>query len=154
MAKRKRVKCPKCGFENLPEARYCSSCREELGVDVRAVGGRFEGLTLLHLVGSFYVLVSLVFNEVVRASLFFMVPYLVSGVLGLVCAWGFSHWSSIKVKGLVKLLSVISVGVGLIGTFLLFVIGLDLKGIVGPAWLIFLVSAWKLWRDWIRLGRG
>jgi hypothetical protein len=40
-----------------------------------------------------------------------------------------------------------SIALGLAGTLTLFLIGLGLRGIVGPAWLIFVINAWKLWKN-------
>jgi hypothetical protein len=150
-----KVKCLKCGFENLPGAKYCSNCGEKLvaPVPVQAFGG-LEGLFILHLVGSLYVLTSLVFNAVVRASLFLAIPYLASGVLGLFSAWTFQGWSSGRSRGWrrwVKLVSATSIALGFGGTLALFLIGLELKGVVGPAWLIFLINARELWKNRFRV---
>jgi uncharacterized protein (DUF983 family) len=151
MKVKEKVKCLKCGFENFPGAKYCSNCGEKLAapVSVKALEG-LEDLFTLHLVGSLYVLTSLVFNAVVRASLFLAIPYLASGVLGLVSAWTLHSLSSGKShrwRRWVKLASAMSIALGLAGTLTLFLIGLGLRGIVGPAWLIFVINAWKLWKN-------
>jgi hypothetical protein len=41
----------------------------------------------------------------------------------------------------------VAVAVGFAVTFLVFWMGLDIKGVFGPGWVIFAVAAWKLWRD-------
>jgi hypothetical protein len=76
--KKPGIACGKCGFENRSGAKYCLNCWKKL--DVSAESARtlrsFEGLSLLHLTGSVYVLVSVLFNELVRISLLSLAPYL------------------------------------------------------------------------------
>jgi hypothetical protein len=80
--KPKRVKCPKCGFENLPDASFCSGCGARLKPFPAEVKGRFEALSLLLLVGSVYLFVSLAVNVIMQVLLF-DVPSFVSAVLGV-----------------------------------------------------------------------
>jgi hypothetical protein len=137
------MSCSKCGYKkNPPEAKYCLNCGAKLSAS--SIVQPLDGLFYLHLVGSSYLLTSLVFNSVVRASIFLAIPYLVGGILGLISANELRRASR---RRFVKILSASSVALGLVGTLMLFLIGMELRGIVGPAWLIFLINAWKLWRD-------
>jgi hypothetical protein len=46
-----------------------------------------------------------------------------------------------------KIVSPLAIALGLASTLTLFLLGLTIRGIVGPAWIIFLINAWALWRD-------
>jgi hypothetical protein len=50
-----------------------------------------------------------------------------------------------------KIISLLAIMLGLASTFILFLIGLGIRGVIGPAWIIFLVNAWILWRERRRL---
>ena len=69
------VACGKCGFVNPSGAKFCLECGKSLAVSVGSDGG-FESLSLLHLVGSVYVLVSVLFNEVYRLEPVFLAAFL------------------------------------------------------------------------------
>jgi len=141
------IKCRKCGFENPPNFKFCGNCGEKL-VEVEAAP-RFEGLALLHITASIYLIISLIFNAVVQASPAFIIPYIISALLGLYAGYSF-HMG--RIGKYLKIASVIAIILGLASTFILFLIGLGmLRGVVGPAWIIFLISAWTLWKTRKRL---
>lgn len=137
----REVKCPKCGYGNPDEAIFCLKCGAKLGV---ADGGAFEGLVFLHLAGSLYVLLSAALNALVQASTVILALYIVPGVLGLYVAYTLHTRRAVRWT---KFLSLTTVTLGLVGTLLLFIIGLRIRRVVGPAWIIFLITGWKLWRD-------
>lgn len=158
------VVCGKCGVRNAPVAKYCSNCGGELLAPAELAFSGLDGLSLVHLAGSLYVLVSALFNWNVDrdlykllvgsdnlASVLLLVPYLVTGGLGLIASYEFGVWSRVKMRKLVVLISATATAVGLGSTFALFYLGLAYLGfslqLVGPAWVIFLVNAWKLWTD-------
>lgn len=133
--------CPKCETKNPENAKFCNSCGARLQVVVK---GGFEGLVALHTVAALYVLLSVTFNRLVQASPIFLSLYVVAGVLGLGGAYALNAG---KIKTWTKFLSLAMVVVGIVGTTLLFILGLTIEGVVGPAWVIFLATAWKLWQD-------
>jgi len=136
------IKCKKCGFENPPNFKFCGNCGEKL-VEAEAVP-RFEGLALLHITASIYLIISLIFNAVVQASPAFITPYIISALLGLYA--GYRFYTGRTGKHL-KIVSAIAIILGLASTFILFLVGLGmLRGVIGPAWIIFLISAWTLWK--------
>ncbi len=75
------AKCKECGFENPSNLKFCGNCGAKLGAIAETP--KFEGLAILHITASAYLLTSLVFNALVQASLMFIVPYIVSALLGL-----------------------------------------------------------------------
>jgi len=46
-----------------------------------------------------------------------------------------------------KIISSLAIITGLASTSILFLIGLGIRGVIGPAWIIFLVNAWVLWKE-------
>ncbi|MFQ5950853.1 MAG: zinc ribbon domain-containing protein [Candidatus Geothermarchaeales archaeon] len=132
--------CPKCDFRNPERAQFCLSCGTKLVVEAVVL----EGLAYLNMAAGVYVLASVVFNTLVRASFLFLGPYLVSGGLTLYVAYALRKG---KVASWTKYAAVVGVGIGLVATFLMFLVGLALEGIVGPMWLVFLLLMWKLWKD-------
>ena len=142
--------CGKCGHENPPGAKYCLNCGKKLGGAVEPGVRSFEGLSLLHLTGSAYVLISVLFNELVRQTVFF-VPYLATGLLGLAAAYEFHNWPNVERKRLITAVSLLTIALGFGATFVLFLLGLTVHGVIGPAWVIFLINGWKLWTDRHRL---
>jgi uncharacterized protein (DUF983 family) len=135
-----RVKCPECGFENLVNASFCSGCGCSLKPTVK---GQFEALYILLLVGSIYLFISLVFNELMQVPLF-AGPSFVSVVLGIYASYRLSKGGI--GRGVVAA-SAIAIGVGFVTTFFVFLLGLDIKGVFGPAWVIFLAAAYRLLKD-------
>ena len=142
------VVCGKCGFVNPSGAKFCLDCGKRVVVSVRSAGG-LESLSLLHLVGSVYILVSILFNEVYRLEPVFLGAFLVVGFLGLVAAYGFYAWSriTVKMRRLVKAVSLVTIALGFSVTFMLFYLGLGVSGVIGPVWVVFVVAGWKLWVD-------
>lgn len=141
-----RVKCRKCGFENPANLKFCGNCGARLSITIEAP--KFEGLALLHITASVYLLISLAFNALVQASLIFIIPYIASALLGLYA--GYELYIG-KVEKWLKIISALAIIIGLASTFLLFWIGLEIKGVIGPAWVIFLINAWILWKERARL---
>ena len=139
----RRVKCAKCGFENLVNASFCSGCGARLKPFPAELKGRLEALSLLLLVGSAYLVVSLIFNVIFQVAVFAILS-IVSVVFGVYACYGlyrgrFGRW--------VLASSIVAVAFGFAVTALVFWIGLDVKGVFGPGWVIFAAAAWKLWKD-------
>jgi len=105
--------------------------------------GRFEALSLLLFVGSAYLIVSLIFNVIYQVAIFAILS-IVSVVFGVYAGYGLYRG---RFGRGVLASSVAAVAFGFAVTFLVFLMGLDVKGVFGPGWVIFLVAAWKLWRD-------
>jgi hypothetical protein len=131
------VKCGKCGSQNPTNLKFCGNCGSRikqawLGSEFLAT--RFEALALLHVTGSIYLLISLIVNALVQATYLFYVPYAIAALLGLYAGYGFYEG---KLNRNVRVASITSNLVGLVSTFLLFVVGLEVRGVVGPAWVIF-----------------
>jgi hypothetical protein len=139
-------KCRKCGFDNPPNLKFCGNCGARLDAAVEIP--RFESLALLHITASAYLLISLVFNALVQASLIFTVLHTASGLLGLYAGYEFYTGKAGK---RVKIISASAIIIGLASTFILFLIGLGIRGVIGPAWVIFVINAWMLWRERGRL---
>jgi hypothetical protein len=136
------VRCGKCGFENPPDLKFCGNCGASLSVVLETP--RFEGLALLHIAGSLYLLLSLAFNALVQASPAFIILYASSALLGLYAGYRFYTGRASKY---LKIVSPLAIALGLTSTSILFLLGLAIRGVIGPAWIIFLVNAWALWRD-------
>jgi hypothetical protein len=105
--------------------------------------GRFEALSLLLLVGSAYLIVSLAVDMIYQVMVFAILA-IVSVVSGVYAGYGLYRG---RLGRGVLASSVVAVAVGFAVTFLVFWMGLDVKGVFGPGWVIFAVAAWKLWRD-------
>ncbi len=134
------IKCGKCGFRNPRNLKFCGNCGTRirsawLGSDFLAT--RFEALALLHLTGSIYLLISLMVNALVQATYLFYFPYISSALLGLYAGNGFLKG---QISGRLKAASLTAALVGLVSTFLLFIVGLEVRGVVGPAWAIFAIT--------------
>jgi hypothetical protein len=136
------VSCEKCGFENPPGLKFCGNCGARLSSSLEIA--RFEGLALLHIAGSLYLLLSLASNALVQASPAFITLHASSALLGLYA--GYRLYTGRAGKYL-KIVSPLAIALGLASTLTLFLLGLTIRGVVGPAWIIFLVNAWALWRD-------
>lgn len=136
------VRCGKCGFENPPDLKFCGNCGARLSVVLETP--RFEGLALLHIAGSLYLLLSLAFNALVQAIPAFIILHASSALLGLYAGYRFYTGRASKY---LKIVSPLAIALGLTSTSILFLLGLAIRGVIGPAWIIFLVNAWALWRD-------
>ena len=100
-------------------------------------------MSLLLLVGSAYLVVSLIFNVIYQVMVF-AIPSIVSVILGIYACY--ELYRGKFGRGVVAS-SVVAVALGLGVTALVFWMGLDVKGVFGPGWVIYAVAAWKLWRD-------
>lgn len=109
----------------------------------RLARARASALELLHLTGSFYVIASAVFNLAVQRMGPILLFSVVSGFFGFVA---FLMFHGRQIDELVRFLSVSAVVGGLVVTFWAFYVGLELKGVEGPGWVIFLLIVWELWR--------
>ena len=134
------VKCSKCGYENASGLKFCGKCGAKLGPNPSK--GSLEGLAALHIAASLYLLLTVAFNSLVQASLLFIAPYMISGVAGLYLGYEFHRG---KMGGRLKVASALTIAIGLSATSVLFIIGLYAQGVIGPAWILFLVNAWWLW---------
>ncbi|MEM2872941.1 MAG: zinc ribbon domain-containing protein [Nitrososphaerales archaeon] len=149
------IKCKKCGFENPANVKFCGNCGAKLSAIVEA--NKFEGLALLHITGSAYLLISLISsyslisifsNALVGERNTLMILYLASGLLGLYAGYEFYIG---KISKYLKFISALVIIIGLVSTSLLFWAGLVVMGVIGPAWIIFLINAWMLWKERKRL---
>ena len=144
------IKCAKCGFDSPSEGKFCPNCGARLVVASAALEKGFDSLAFLHFAGAAYLLITAAANSLVQASLLFLIPYILVGVLGLVVCW--QLWSGRLIMRWTKGLSLIVVIVGIAVTVSVYVIGLGrLQGLIGPAWVIFGLNGWALMRDWRRL---
>jgi hypothetical protein len=146
------IKCRKCGFENPPNFKFCGNCGEKL-IEERPAGveaaPRPEAPALLHITASIYLIISLIFNAVIQASPALITPYALSAMLGLYAGYRFYQG---KTGRHVKIISAAAIIIGLASTFTLFLIGVSmLRGVIGPAWIIFIINAWTLWKARKRL---
>jgi hypothetical protein len=134
------LKCPKCGFENPSGIRFCGNCGQELKPAVRSK--YVEALVFLQVATSLYFLISIAFNKIVQSFPFFLISYAAVGLAGIYIGaqlhrGGGGSW--------LKLASAISIALGLGVSSYLFILGLMVGGVVGPAWVLFIVCAWLLW---------
>ena len=107
----------------------------------------------MHVTGSAYLLISLIFNPLVQflvlTEIIYSIPYIASALLGLYAGYEFYMG---KISKYLKMISVLAIVLGLASTIFLFWIGLEiLSGIIGPAWVIFLINAWMLLKERARL---
>jgi hypothetical protein len=133
--------CTKCGAENLENAKFCNNCGVVLKI-ARKVG--FEDLITLHMLAAFYSLLSAAFNSLIQATSLLWELYLATGALGIYCAYALNAGI---IKRWTKFVSLTMIVVGLAGTTLMFLIGLGMRRVVDPGWIIFLVIGWKLWQN-------
>ena len=137
-----KVKCPRCGFENPAGMKFCGNCGAKLKTAV--IQPEFKALELLHVTGSIYLLVSLIFNSLVQASQMLTILYAASALLGLYAAYKLHRGDS---DGSLKLASILASIIGLSATSFTFLIGLNVKGVIGPAWVIFAVTIYTFLRE-------
>lgn len=143
--------CGKCGFRNPAGAKFCLNCGKSLVVSAPLPSVSFDGLSLLHFTGSAYILISVLFNELYKASVVFLGIFVAIAIMGFGLAYGFYSWKKVTRRKVVQAVSGVTIVLGFVSTFILFFLGLNVSGIVGPAWIIFLVTGWKLWADRNRL---
>jgi uncharacterized protein (DUF983 family) len=140
-SREERAKCAKCGFENPPNAKFCSNCGAKL---VRAVERHFEASALLLAVGSAYLIVSLAVNVIYQVSVFAVIS-IVSIASGLYGAYRLYHGKPSRGSLISSVIAIIS---GLAVTLWVFALGLGIRGVFGPGWVIFVAAGLKLWADW------
>ncbi len=149
------IKCKKCGFENPEGLKFCGNCGAKISAIVEV--HKFEGLALLHITASVYLLISIISsynllsvfsNALVGERNTFMILYFVSALLGLYAGYEFYIG---KISKYLKIISALAIIIGLVSTSLLFWAGLVVMGVIGPAWIIFLINAWMLWKERKRL---
>lgn len=141
---RKRIKCPKCNFDNLPNSKYCSNCGARLTpISISEVKNKFEALYLLLITGLAYLIISLAVNAIMQI-ITFALPTIISIILGLYS--GYMLYKGKFGKGPFTSL-IISVTIAFIITMIIFYLGLGIRGVFGPGWVIFLTIIWKLWKD-------
>ncbi len=134
------LRCPKCGFENASGIKFCGNCGAELKVDVRS--GYVEALAWLQIATSLYFLVSLAFNTIVQHFSFFLLSYSVVGLAGIYIGVQLHRGEG---GTWLKVASGIAIAIGTAASTYLFALGLTVGGVVGPAWVLFLVCAGLLW---------
>lgn len=137
------LKCAQCGFENPSNVRFCGNCGAKL--EIGAYSSGLQGLALLMMTGGAYLLVSLLLNALVQSTLVFFIPYLASSLLGLYT--GYQFYTG-RTSRLLKRLSALAIVLALFSTGLLFLIGLGVRGVIGPVWIIFAVAGYLLWKNW------
>jgi hypothetical protein len=120
--------------------KFCGNC----GVELRATkGGDYvEALAVLHITSSLFMLLTLGSNYLVYNVSLFLILYAVVGVAGLYVGYemhrgGSGRW--------LKVASATAIGLGLITTSFLYLVGLSLGGLIGPAWVLFVMCALLLW---------
>ncbi|MFP3213591.1 MAG: zinc-ribbon domain-containing protein, partial [Nitrososphaeria archaeon] len=74
------TKCPKCGYENPPEAKYCLNCGYKLVQEERE---RFEGSGLLLLTSGIILIVTFLFNALLRVFSLLAIIYVIFGITSI-----------------------------------------------------------------------
>lgn len=134
-------KCPRCGYENPPEAKYCLNCGYKL---IKTERTRFETEGLLLVSGGLIMLIELIFNTLLRITIILALIYFIFG-LSSIYAGEKLYRGSYNFKDII--IAYISIALGFIGTVFLYVFGLILKGLISPDWIIFLIVAYKIYID-------
>ncbi len=135
------VTCTKCGFSNSPELRFCGNCGSRL---FRPTAGQMlQALSLLLIATSLYLVVSILVNGILQASIVFLTGYLASALLGIYA--GYRILLERSGRGLVITAAAsILVGFGFSFTLFLIELGAGGKDFVGPVWIFFAVMGWVL----------
>ncbi len=139
--KKLEVNCPVCGFDSPQNLRFCGNCGTRLTRN--AEPERFEGLASLHLATSLYLILSVAFNGLVQSTAILFIPYSASGILGMYASYSLFQR---RRRRWVSAASVLAITIGFSSTFFLFILGLAVKGVIGPVWVIFLLTGWFLWK--------
>jgi hypothetical protein len=133
------VKCPKCGFSNSSNLKYCGNCGARL-LQPRT-GRTLQSLSLLLIATSLYLVISILSDRVVQSYILILAGYLVSALLGSYV--GYQILQERSGKGLV-VAAAASITTGFVFSFTLYLVGLSAGGVVGPVWIFFVVMAWLL----------
>ena len=135
------TKCPKCGFENPPEAKYCLNCGYRL-IQEENVKLEAEGIILIS--SGVILLLTLLFNALMRIVPALALVYLIFGLTSIYSGVKLYSGSSTLLNILIATLSIIF---GFAGSFFLYLLGLPLKGLVSPDWILYLTAALKMFAD-------
>ncbi len=135
------TKCPRCGYENPPEAKYCLNCGYRLIQEERQ---RLEGSGLLLLTSGIILIVTFLFNALLRVFPSLELIYIIFGITSVYSGYRLYRGAGSLADLIVATLSVIF---GFAGTLFLYLYGLAFKGLVTPDWIIYLVAAVKLFSD-------
>ena len=133
-------RCQKCGFINGPGIKFCGNCGAKLGLRPRP--DYVQALASMHIATSAYVILTLAFNYLAHSIGLLVITYSVAGVAGLYIGYSLHMGHSGK---WLKFASAITIALGLLGTSVLFWLGLTLQGLIGPAWVLYLATAYLLW---------
>ncbi len=135
------TKCPKCGFENPPDAKYCLNCGYRL-IQEENVKLEAEGIILIS--SGVILLLTLLFNALMRIVPALALVYLIFGLTSIYSGVKLYSGSSTLLNILIATLSIIF---GFAGSFFLYLLGLPLKGLVSPDWILYLTAALKMFAD-------
>ncbi|MFP3132980.1 MAG: zinc-ribbon domain-containing protein [Nitrososphaeria archaeon] len=135
------TKCPKCGYENPPEAKYCLNCGYKLVQEERE---RFEGSGLLLITSGTILIVTFLFNALLRVFSLLAIIYVIFGITSIYSGYRLYRGPSSLAD---LILASVSIIFGFSGTLFLYIIGLAFKGLVTPDWIIYLIATIKLLTD-------
>jgi len=135
------TKCPKCGYENPPEAKYCLNCGYRLVQEERE---RFEGSGLLLLTSGIILILTFLFNALLRVFPSLAIIYVMFGITSIYSGYRLYRGTNSLADLIIASVSIIF---GFAGTLFLYLIGLAFKGLVTPDWIIYLVVVVKLFAD-------
>jgi uncharacterized paraquat-inducible protein A len=141
------TKCPKCGYDNPQEAKYCLNCGFKL-VQEEKYNLEAEGMLLI--ASGTILLMTLLFNALIKILTLLLLIYFVIGITSIYSGIRLYSGSS-SIFNLI--LATISIVFGFAGSFFLYLLGLSLKGLVSPDWIIYLIVAYKLYADRKKLRR-
>jgi hypothetical protein len=145
-SKEETVKCPKCGLVSRSGTKYCPNCGVKFDLHHPISDRSLPSLAFLHFTGSAYLIITAIVNPLVQASLLFLIPYIVVGILSLFV--GSQFYTGKMIKGWTKSLSMLVIIVGVIITIVIYVLGFRLERLIGPAWVIFVFNGWALIKNW------
>ena len=135
------TKCPKCGYDNPPDAKYCLNCGYKL---MREENVKLEAEGLLLISSGIILLLTLLFNGLMRIVPSLALVYLIFGITSIYSGLRLYSGSASLLNIIIATLSIVF---GFAGTFFLYLLGLPLKGLVSPDWVIYIVTAFKLLSD-------
>jgi len=141
------TKCPKCGYDNPMEAKYCLNCGFKLAQEEKY---KLEAEGMLLIASGIILLLTLLFNALIKILPLLSLIYLVFGITSIYSGFRLYSGSS-SIFNLI--LATMSIAFGFGGSFFLYLLGLSLKGLVSPDWIIYLIAAYKLYADRKRLKR-
>ena len=134
------VRCPRCGFMNGQGIKFCGNCGAEILPKPR--GKYAEALAVLLVTSSLYMLLTLVFNYWVHGLIPLLALYSVSGIAGLYVGYALHRGEGGR---WLKFATALTIGLGLAGTLVLFLLGLGVDIPIDAGWVLYVVSAVLLW---------